>query len=389
MVELLNDIVKYAREYGVIRIIPKIDIDSLIAAGLLWKNLEEHNISATINFDLKLLVEETDIPTVLINLPKPERLEENKQLFNLVYNGKESVSAYVAYFLDKLFITSSWEKLLALIPGIYYGLDSEEGFPGLEKQLLKEIKENLSIKFGFKFWGRDRVGLQKAIYRTLIPFLPGYTGDAENVNNLLETVLGKTSGLTKYVSIEDDEKLAARFLEKLVKGMKIDFNTAKRIARKLLGNIYVATLNNKVVELNEFIGSSLVFMSIKKDNPYYIPLLSIDKELLFQILTIYEEVIDSLCLDISLAINTYIESKKEQAIIEIEEGLARPEIIIEIIKSIDENARKIPLIVSINGEYLTTVDELLRIGNEPSTVYSNCNAVQLCRVDEHGNFIRS
>ncbi len=389
MVELLNDIVKYAREYGVVRIIPKIDIDSLIAAGLLWKNLEEHNISATINFDLKLVVEETDIPTVLINLPKPEGAEENKQLFNLIYNGKESVSAYVAYFLDKLFITSSWEKLLALIPGIYYGLDSEEGFPGLEKQLLKEIKENLSIKFGFKFWGRDRVGLQKAIYRTLIPFLPGYTGDAENVNNLLETVLGKTSGLTKYVSIEDDEKLAARFLEKLVKGMKTDFNTAKRIARKLLGNIYVATLNNKVVELNEFIGSSLVFMSVKKDNPYYIPLLSIDKELLFQILTIYEEVIDSLCLDISLAINTYIESKKEQAIIEIEEGLTRPEIIIEIIKSIDENTRKIPLIVSINGEYLTTVDELLRIGNEPSIVYSNCDAVQLCRVDEHGNFIRS
>ena len=389
MVELLNDIVKYAREYGAIRIIPKIDIDSLIAAGLLWKNLEEHNISATINFDLKLVVEETDIPTVLINLPKPEEAEENKQLFNLVYNGKESVSAYVAYFLDKLFITSSWEKLLALVPGIYYGLDSEEGFPGLEKQLLKEIKENLSIKFGFKFWGRDRVGLQKAIYRTLIPFLPGYTGDAENVNNLLETILGKTSGLTKYVSIEDDEKLAARFLEKLVKGMKIDFNTAKRIARKLLGNIYVATLNNKVVELNEFIGSSLVFMSIKKDNPYYIPLLGIDKELLFQILTIYEEVIDSLCLDISLAINTYIESKKEQTIIEIEEGLARPEIIIEIIKSIDENTRKMPLIVSINGEYLTTVDELLRIGNEPSTVYSNCDAVQLCRVDEHGNFIRS
>jgi len=389
LVELLNDIVKYAREYGVVRIIPKIDIDSLIAAGLLWKNLEEHNISATINFDLKLVVEETDIPTVLINLPKPEGAEENKQLFNLIYNGKESVSAYVAYFLDKLFITSSWEKLLALIPGIYYGLDSEEGFSGLEKQLLKEIKENLSIKFGFKFWGRDRVGLQKAIYRTLIPFLPGYTGDAENVNNLLETVLGKTSGLTKYVSIEDDEKLAARFLEKLVKGMKTDFNTAKRIARKLLGNIYVATLNNKVVELNEFIGSSLVFMSVKKDNPYYIPLLSIDKELLFQILTIYEEVIDSLCLDISLAINTYIESKKEQAIIEIEEGLTRPEIIIEIIKSIDENTRKIPLIVSINGEYLTTVDELLRIGNEPSIVYSNCDAVQLCRVDEHGNFIRS
>ena len=389
MVELLNNIVKYAREYGVVRIIPKIDIDSLIAAGLLWKNLEEHNISATINFDLKLVVEETDIPTVLINLPKPEEAEENKQLFNLVYNGKESVSAYITYFLDKLFIVSSWEKLLALIPGIYYGLDGEEGFLGLEKQLLKEIKENLSIKFGFKFWGRDRVGLQKAIYRTLIPFLPGYTGDAENVNNLLKNVLGKTSGLTKYVSIEDDEKLAARFLEKLVKGMKIDFNTAKRIARKLLGNIYVATLNNKVVELNEFIGSSLVFISIKKDNPYYIPLLSIDKELLFQILTIYEEVIDSLCLDISLAINTYIESRREQAIIEIEEGLARPEIIVEIIKSIDENTRKMPLIVSINGECLTTVDELLRIGNEPSTVYSNCDAIQLCRVDEHGNFIRS
>ncbi|RLG89600.1 MAG: hypothetical protein DRO16_03805 [Thermoprotei archaeon] len=106
-------------------------------------------------------------------------------------------------------------------------------------------------------------------------------------------------------------------------------------------------------------------------------------------MTIYEEVIDSLCLDISLAINTYIESRREQAIIEIEEGLARPEIIVEIIKSIDENTRKMPLIVSINGECLTTVDELLRIGNEPSTVYSNCDAIQLCRVDEHGNFIRS
>ncbi|MCD6301427.1 MAG: hypothetical protein J7L82_05085 [Staphylothermus sp.] len=258
--------------------------------------------------------------------------------------------------------------------------------------MLNEIKENLSIKFGFKFWGRNRIGLQKAIYRTLIPFLPGYTGDAENVNNLLETVLGKTSGLTKYVSIEDDEKLAAKFLEKLVKGMKIDFNTAKGIARKLLGNIYITTINNKVVELNEFIGASLVFMSIKKSNPHYIPLISVDRELLFQILTIYEEVIDGLSLDISLALNTYIESiesKREKNVIEVEEGLARPEIIIEIIKSIYEDTRKTPLITLINGEYLTTVDELLRFGNEPSTIYSNCDDLQLCRVDEHGNLIRS
>ncbi|MCD6301428.1 MAG: hypothetical protein J7L82_05090 [Staphylothermus sp.] len=109
MTELLNDIVKYAKEYGVVRIVPKIDIDSLIAAGLLWKNLEEHNISATINFDLKLVVEKTEIPTILINLPKPYRDgESNQLLLNLMYNGKESISAYTAYFLDKLFITSSW-----------------------------------------------------------------------------------------------------------------------------------------------------------------------------------------------------------------------------------------------------------------------------------------
>ncbi|OYT37930.1 MAG: hypothetical protein B6U89_06545, partial [Desulfurococcales archaeon ex4484_58] len=51
--ESIDNIIRCALEHGFLRIIPAINIDSLVSAGIISKNLYEHNVKAPINLDPK------------------------------------------------------------------------------------------------------------------------------------------------------------------------------------------------------------------------------------------------------------------------------------------------------------------------------------------------
>ena len=81
-------LINTAREYGFLRIIPLTDIDSLIAASILARNLGEHDIHTVINLDVKTCLE-TDEPTILLNIPKPSQAKKWCQ--ELVWDKQDSV----------------------------------------------------------------------------------------------------------------------------------------------------------------------------------------------------------------------------------------------------------------------------------------------------------
>ncbi|ADI32710.1 hypothetical protein [Staphylothermus hellenicus] len=389
MSNTLNEILKTINNYGYVRIVPRIDLDSLIASSILFKNLNEHRVKTSINYDPKTILDQKDEPTILINLPKTR---EQPIMFTMNFNMRESVSAYVSYYLDKIYGVSIYDKVLSIATGIYQGLDTVEGFKGIESEILKELtsKEIIEHEPGFRFWGRLKLDLVNSIYRTLIPFMPGLTGEPEKINELLSHAIGGKTGVIKHIHIEQNKDLAARFLEHLLNYLSkiIGASNAKKIIRKILGNVYVAKINNKVIELNEAVGLLNIYLSLRKNSPQYLSIISVDPNTLFGITTLTDNVIDELIIDISIALNQFI--KTNQNIFEIEGSIERPEIFIEILRSMDMLPENKAVIMYSDGEYYTSLSELFRVGREDAeTLYAYCDENQLCMVDRDGNIIKT
>jgi single-stranded-DNA-specific exonuclease len=382
----INDVLRIASRYGFLRIIPSTRLDSLLAAGILWSNLNEHGIEAVLSINTRNIIE-GEKPLLLIDLP-PISGSSDEEILYIGFNGKESISAHIAYFLDKIYGVSTNDHILSLIGGIYRRLDSVEGFKGLESEIMAKLREKgiLDVEPGFRFWGRLRLNLAKSIYRTLIPYIPGYTGDPENIDKLLEKIFGKIKNAVKVVDLEQNKELAARFIENLINTMSIDRERAKHIIRRLLGNIYVARIREKSLELNEVMGYLDLYLSLGRNNPLRIAMSSIDPNILLQIIGVSEDLIDELIIDLSITINTYIENGKN--ILEVEDSIRRPEIIIDAIEGIGLLSDK-PLILIINGESITAIHELLRVGYDPKKLYEYCDDKQLCRVKEDGSISKA
>ncbi len=383
--ESLDTIIKDINEYGFVRIIPSINIDALLASGVLFKNLKEHGVEAIINLDTRYILEDIKEPLLLIDLPN---IGENRYIHYIRYNNENSLTAYVTNYFDKTYGVDKWDKILSIIAGVYRGLDlGKEGFQGLEREFLDEFTKShyIGLDLGFKFWGWRKYNVLKAMYRTLYPFIPGYSGDPHRVANMLKNVLKieepeRVRG--EQVFTEQDPDRAKKFLEYLDNTMEyLNPDIRKKLLLKLIGYIYTFNIGRYVFELHETLGALMIFSSIKEYYPRYIPLISINEEIVNQVMTIYNDLIDEISVVLSTSIKQYIAS--EQNIIETENLIRRPELLVDILNDIEALPKDKPLIISIEGEKHTCVRELLRLNYSLEKIYNYCNDTQLCRVDEN------
>ena len=393
MTKALDSIVKAANEYRFIRIIPATNLDALLAASILSKNLKEHGINAPINIDPKLILDSPDEPLLTIDLPTYNMTNKH---FSLLYDGETSISAHIVYYIDKVFGATRWDKILAILAGIYRGLDlGREGFKGLEKELLDELTKikQISIDLGLRLWGWKKYSLPKALYRTLIPFIPGYSGDPGRTNNVLKNILGvddpeKIMGEHILSFTEEGLEKTKVFLEKLSSNMEyVDLETRNKVLLKLLGYIYLVEINNYVIDLIEAMGALILFMSLSNENIYYTLLVGRDDLILYQALTYYNDIIDEIVVEITTSITQFFTSKKP--IFESPDIIKRPEIYIDILKSIDKLPQNKPIIIKSAEQTYSNVNEFLRIKAKPDKIYSSCNEYQLCLVDENGRLIKA
>ncbi|RLG80183.1 MAG: hypothetical protein DRO13_04330 [Thermoprotei archaeon] len=388
----LNTVIKYANEYRFLRILPATNIDSLLAAGILSKNLREHGVEAPINLSPKIVIDVKDEPLLLLDLPKPSSSGDN--VLSIKYTDESSITARLVHYIDKLFGITWYDKFLAIIAGIHRELDvGREGFQGYERDFLDELaKANyIGVDLGFRLWGWKKRSFHKALYRTLIPFIPGYSGDPHQAAENLKKILGIKELdrlMGDNVFAEHDLEKTKLFLEKFSETIEgVEQEVRRRILIKMLGYVYVVNLGNYVADVLEIFGALEVYESMAEENVNNIPLVSADYTILNQLIAMYTQIIDELSVEAATLIKQYLHTR-----IPVFEGLdtiKRPELLIDIIRSMELIPDKKCITIEVDGRYVTSISEYIRVNPEYDRAYNLCDESQICILDERNVLIKA
>ncbi len=363
------------------RIIPSSDIDSLLASAILLKNLSQHGYDVKVSFDLKRIIDEPGEPALLLNL-KPVKPSSQVVLEPARDSG---LTGTVVSVLDEYFGVDKWDKILAVTAGVYKGLDTGgEGFKGVEKNILNSLLEGgeISSELSFRLWGHRRVGLSKAFTRTLNPFIPGYTGVRDRVEELLKNISrGRPVEKLQAADFFTDsgKPMLTDLVRTLQNTVKAPPDYVKNSILKLIGFEYSTSIDTRRIELLELAGALMVYASLKAENPARILGVTLPS-VATQILAVYEEVIDELAAVLASSITGYLFEGRP---VDVEDFLERADIVADVAGWYLPQV-KTPASI-IRGDHVYTVArELLRVGWDPRKVYESCDDKQLCVIQGGG-----
>lgn len=379
---------KEAKDSGFVRLIPSTDLDSLITASVLLKTLLDQGVDVALNFDTMSIVEQQDEYTILIGLPPVLR----KNLVSLPIEEASSLSATVTYSVENTFGADIWVKTLSIVAGLYRWLDQgREGFRGLEKGFVEELVKNgyLIREAGFKLPGWRRVNLVKSIYRSFFPFIPGFSGNLEGVQNFLTSFFRNQDydKLTAAIIFEKrDAQLINSFLRSVDQSIKVGNEDLRRkLLYRLVGYTYSVIVGSIEVDLMEIINALSLTLSLEKSNMIYAATLGLDRNYVTELIVVYEKKIDETIPEIASLVETYLKENKFP--LKTRGEVKRPEVVVDALKSLDLNPPK-PVSIEVDGLTYTTVSECLRVGKDPVSAYTLCDENQLCRVDEKGDLLK-
>jgi len=374
--KLLADFIE---KYKSFTIIPETSLDSLLCAGILFKKLVEHGFNVKLSIDSKILIDYPEDPALTIGLPT---VNKDKQLA-ILPGGDEnsSITGLIVMKLDKLVGVDKWDKLAAIIAGLYRGFYDFKsgGFKGVENTFLKDLinEKTLTEVAGLRLWGSRRLNLATALSRTLMPFIPGITGNIDKSLKIVSEVFKTTDPLSikqKELKMNEAKDSILLFLKTLTETTK-----DPQLAFKLLGDFYINLPEQSVlgeIEANELMGSLVVLESICRECPTYIPISIIEKTILLQSIAVYDEVID----DLSRQLSSQVDKARKGEPIEGGKLIKRPDIVVDVLHYI--NALPRDRVVKVTGDQgtFTVLRELIRVGVKPEEAYSQCEDDQLCPV---------
>ncbi len=233
---VFGEFFKKAREYGSIRITPLANVDSIIASSILFKVLYENGFNVVVS--LKPVLDYSE-PTIFIDL---DLCREDTLCLSILHSTSStntssnkivspySLSALVVKAIEKHWVIDSIDKVIALVGGVYRGLDlNKEGFKGLEASIVEELGREGRIvsDIGFRFWGWKRCSLVDSLVYTLRPYIPGVTGFRDRVYGLLEKI-----GVKEPDSISSGELISNPQL-------------LKKLASEILGRLRSSSRRNR------------------------------------------------------------------------------------------------------------------------------------------------
>ena len=370
-----GDLVEFIRTYKSFTIIPDTSLDSLLAAGLLFKKLIEQGLDIKLSLNAKILVDYPSDPAIVIGMPA---LNKQAQI-SIGATGDSSITALITSMLDKIAGVDKWDKLMAILAGLYKGFyDFKSGtFRGLENVIMKElVSEKILYEVtGLRLWGAKRKCLVHALTRTLMPYIPGITGNTPQAQQLVSEVFKTTDPLSirqKDLHVNGDKERVLILIKVLAEKAK-----DPQLAFKLLGDFYVSIPDLEAVgeiEAHELVGSLVVYGSLCRDCPLDIALISLEKSLIPQIMCIYEDHIDK----VSHFIAREVDKAKVGEPVSIDEVLERPDIIVDVLSYANALPKNKVVKVSLRKEYITVLRELLRVGVKPEEAYVLCGDDQIC-----------
>ncbi len=359
-------------------------LDSLLSAGILFKNLSEHGWDVRVNLDPKILVDYKNDPAVLLNL---QSLNPQKQL-TLSTTTTSSVTALVVTMLEKsVGGISKWDKVLALLSALYRGYyDFKAGsFLGVENTILSELSAQKIFTeiVGLRLWGAKRRSLVVALTRTLIPFIPGITGNVENATRVVREVYGASEPLSvrqKELTSDEDVKKVSELIKKITDISQHYVKRDLQLQLKLVGDFYMYIQEHGIIlelEAHETLGNLVVYGSMCKNCPVDIVLTPLSVDMLSQILALCSNSLDYLAVSLSNQIVEFLRGERD--VFECEDLMQRPDLVVDILLYHGNLPRDKPIKLLCNGEEVTTLRELLRLGVKPEEAYSKCTEDQLCR----------
>jgi single-stranded-DNA-specific exonuclease len=375
----------FIESYRSFTVIPDTSIDSLISAGILLKNLIEHGWDVRVNLDPKVIIDYPNDPAILINL-KP--INEQRHL-PIETTRTSSVTAILVNILEKsIGGVSKWDKILAILSGLYRGYYDFKGggFKGAEDSILRELESQRVVSeiVGLRAWGSKRKSLVTALTRTLVPFIPGITGNPENASKLISEVYGVSEPLSvrqKEVTSEDEVKRVSELVKRISELSRTYAKRDLQLQLKLVGDFYVQLQEHSVtleLEAHESIGGLMVYESSCRDCVLDIVLLPLSVDILPQVLAISNNILDYIAVFLSNQIVEFLSSNGR--VFECDENLQRPDIIVDILLYHDLIPEKDPVRFLCNGEEVSVLRELLRVSVKPEEAYAKCMENQLCRV---------
>lgn len=374
---LAKELLNFIDSYKSFTIVPDTSLDALLAAGILFKKLSDYGLNVTVSLNTKLLVDYRDDPAVIINLP-PVNKQKHLQIG---VSNKSSATAQVTSVLDGLMGVDAWDKVLSIIAGLYWGFyDVKAGvFTGIENSFLRELINNkiLYEVTGLRVWGVKRKGLVTALARTLLPYIPGISGNPEASLKLVSEVFkGANPNAVRQKELTGDKDKDSLF--NLVKVL-VESTRDAQLAFKLIGDFYISIpglIEATELEAHEVMGSLIVYESSCETCPLDVLLLPVEKSILPQIMSVYDDVADR----VSSQISSQLSNITRGLPFEGGELIRRPDLVIDMLTYMNALPQGRVIKLSTDQGYVTSLRELIRVGLKPEEVYSSCGENQLCLV---------
>ncbi len=365
---LFSSFITRAKREGIIRIIPLVSVDNIIAASILNKVLTENGFEVVISLKPSIVVNE---PTIFLDLDYCS----NEQCMSIVYDKKtsglsienentiltnSSISATIAEIVEYYWVTDFTDKGLAIIGGIDRNLDlNKNGFMGLEAKLVADLDKSNKVfsEIGFRLWGWKRRKLIEILAYTLSPYLPGITGSIDKAVEFLQRLGVKDPFSMSSGDIVTDTKLLKLLAEKLITLIKSS-SFRERSPIEIIGKLYFIDIFGKIVDLLDLYGMYLVLMSLVGDyliNLFYLPY---DTGLIDRVYGFYERIIEDVVKEVSEHIELYRLNKKLPY---INAGIIkRPEVYVRILNELGLLDEKDPVYMRDGGKYYTVLSEFKR-----------------------------
>jgi len=370
-----KSLTEFIEAYKSFVVIPDTSPDSLLAAGLLLRKFVDHGLDVRLSLDTKLLVDYPTDPAIVVSISPVNRQNH----LQLTAAENSSITATVVSMLDKLVGVDKWDKLLAVLAGLYRGLyDFRSGaFRGIENTFAKELASEkvLYEVTGLRFWGAKRKSLVQVMARTFMPFIPGVTGNIDKAQKLVADVFK----VSDPFSVKQKELRADESKDYILSLIKVLTEGAKdpQLAFKLLGDFYISLPELESageIEAHELIGGFVVYESLCRLCPVDIALSSLEKSFFSQIIHVYEVYVDR----VAAYLAHQIDRAKTGEPVSGDETIKRPDIVVDTLSYINALPRSKPVKLLFEGEQVTVLRELLRVGVKPEEAYATCRDDQLC-----------
>ncbi len=350
-------LIEKAREAGYVYLFGLTRIDHLVAMALMGNLMKKNDIDVVATFNPGGVEE----PAVLIGVGK---LPGFTGFHYAVKSLDGSYSMGVLRLLEEVWVVNNRAKSIALLGAADLDMDrGKEGLRGFPGTVVSELESENVVeeRIGFRFWIDDSTSLDEAAASTIIPFLPGLTGDVEASSEFMKKALGVDDPST--VSFEEffsniDSDLLKRFVAGLIDVMSREGGVPREYLMSVLGKIYRFKIFPRNPYLRKLYGLLAVYCAVDDGSVLRVPFMLDADSLFTEIRFTYSYLVGNIAEEVAVNIMRYRETRDN---VFASHYVVRPEIYVSVLRGLGWLPQRKPVIIERGGQHYTVLSEILRV----------------------------